>query len=633
MIYSLDIETRPIDPRLNHCAALEPWRVRQGKAEISSIAICLPDDTTRQIINNKQSTWRQEVYDFLKVLEGKTVYAHNAGFDIAWLIGTLEPNKFKSVPSVISNIHWRDTMLLVKWCINGQRPEAIQFSYALVNLIATFLPNHPLTEEFKIIKSQKVAAGQDEAYWRERGLYDVILTKALAELLQAKLPEEQRVGLMTEFACLVPVANSWMNGLKIDVNRIEQVGSEIESIMAEAAGALGVAGTLLNSPKQLGNMLFNEWGLPPWSRGKTGPSTAKGDLMWIQWALQTQNGRYAGFDKDIAEKMGLVMRYKTNATLKSKYIKTLKEALEHTGDGYIYGIPKLFGTYTGRMTYSNATYKDGPKVSIALHQIPRKAKNVRSLLIAPEGFCIHEDDASGQESRLMALRSGDQTMLSVFANDLNFHGMTGSSIIGMDYYDFMDEYHAQEETGGYYIEQRQLGKLTNLSCNYRIGGKSLSEKALVNYDTFMTEETGRFLVNTFKRTYPGVPDYWKDVIREAKTLGYTEAYGGRRYKIHEWGADSWISESSAINFPIQGGGASMKEIAIAVLFSKIPEAFFCMDMHDATFSYGPITNMQEMSKDILSTLNNIKYEGYWGFVPRIPLVYESALGYSFKDVK
>jgi len=291
------------------------------------------------------------------------------------------------------------------------------------------------------------------------------------------------------------------------------------------------------------------------------------------------------------------------------------------------------------MTYSNRTKKDGPKVSIALHQLPRvKGKNaeavraIRSLLVAPEGFMVIENDASGQESRLMAIRSADPVMLEIFKRDLNFHSMTGAAIIGMDYNEFMKNYKASPS--GYYVEQRQLGKLTNLSCNYRIGGPALAKKAFPEYDTYMTDDTGRFLVNTFSRQYAGIPVYWKEVIQFAKINGYTECFGGRRYKISKWDKKNrWLSESSAINMPIQGAGASMKEIAISELKRKIPEAIFSLDLHDATFCYIPENIEQQAEGAILDCLNNIDYEAFWGFTPSIPLPYESATGTNFGEVK
>jgi DNA polymerase I-like protein with 3'-5' exonuclease and polymerase domains len=633
-LFGLDVETRAIDPRCAKYGALEPWRLRHGDAEISSMAVCRPDNTVIQIVNDKaQHLWEREVVELLRSLKGKRVFCHNALFDVAWVIATVQPFKFRSLPKEVTDIQWADTMLLVKWLVNGQLAEDSKFSYSLANLVETFLPDHPSTKDFVEMKKQPFVAGENAEYWESRGKLDVLMTRALAEKMMPLVPESMRVGLMTEWSCIVPVANSWINGIKIATEEIDSVEQMLMSKMDAATDHLGVMGPVINSPKQLGNLLFNEWGLTPWSYTPTKtPSTSGDDLMWIQYELK-------GVDPDMATKLGSIIDYKSHKTLKSKYIDTLKDALEYTGDGYIYGIPKLFGTYTSRMTYANSTVKDGPKVSIALHQLPRvKDKNaevvkaIRSLLTAPEGFGVLEVDASGQESRLMAIRSGDPTMLDIFRRSLNFHSMTAAAIIGTDYNNFQEKYLASKS--GYFVEQRQLGKLTNLSCNYRIGGRNLANKAFTEYDTYMTEATGRFLVNTFARQYPGVPAYWSDVIRSSKENGYTECYGGKRYKLSKWDEKSrWINESSAINFPIQGSGGSMKEIMISVLAKKMPETLLSLDLHDATFNFAKLDHLKETEEAMVECLNSIDYSSFWGFDLPIPLPYESASGRSFGDVK
>ena len=625
-IWSLDVETRDLDSRIIDYAALEPWRLRQGKAEISSVAVCRPDDSVRQVVNTGQKNWPKQVSELLRSLAGQRIFGHFAIFDVAWLIATLQPEKFKPIPSEILAIKWADTSLLVKWLINGQKPEDANFSYSLANLVETFLPDHPMTEEFVKMKSQNVRAGEDEGYWQTRGELDVIMTRALAEELMTKVPESMQIGLMTEWADIVPIANAWVNGIKIDHNQIERVEYKIDAQMFAATKIAGVEGTVISSPKQLGNLLFNQWGIRPRSYTPTGQTGTSGDdLKWIHYEIQDK-------ESELARKMDSIMVYKTQKTLKSKYIDTLKMALSHTNDGYIYGVPRLFGTYTGRMTYANTTKKDGPKVSIALHQLPRKNKEIRELLLAPEGFGVIEVDASGQESRLMAIRSGDPVMLEIFKRELNFHSMTAAAIIGMEYEEFQSKFEGSKS--GYFVEQRQLGKLTNLSCNFRIGGRALAEKAFTEYDTYMTEETGRFLVNTFARQYAMVPQYWRDVIRTTIRDGYTETFSGRRYKIHKWEEKyRWMSESSAINVPIQGSGADMKEIAISVIMNTTPEAMFSLDLHDAGFFFAPLQSIEEIKADILQTLNDIDYEAFWGREIPIPLTYEGGSGLNFGEVK
>jgi DNA polymerase I-like protein with 3'-5' exonuclease and polymerase domains len=325
-----------------------------------------------------------------------------------------------------------------------------------------------------------------------------------------------------------------------------------------------------------------------------------------------------------------IMRYKQIATLMSKYVNGTKSALLHTQDNYTYGAPTIFGTYTGRYTYSSKTL-DTYQTGLALHQIPRRDKEVRSFIVPPEGCAVYEADASGQESRLMAIKSGDDKILRIFSEGLDFHCMTGSGVVGREY----DEFYEMYKTGDKHTyELRQMGKLTNLSCNYRIGGKALAKKSFDDYDIVMSIEQGMFQVNGFCRTYRGVPKYWDNSIKEAKALGYTETFGGRRYKLHDWSSRRvWETESAAIMFPIQGSGASMKNICVAEIHDADPDCHFALDLHDASFVWVPEESAQEKAKLLDDVLANIDYEKYWGFKPSIPLPYESKLGKNFSEVK
>lgn len=632
--FTLDIETRSLDKNMVAHAGLEPWRLRQGKAEISSIDVCRPDGSLVQIVHDSDN-WKDRVKHLLRDLKGENVYCHNTQFDVAWMIAELQKDKCGAIPSEIMDINWRDSQLLTKWLVNGQLADTTHFSFALANLVKTFLPNHPRTAEFLEMKAKGVVPGEDAAYWLERGTLDVIMTQALVELLAPKLPVEQRIGIKTEFDCIVPVANSWIMGIRIDQNILGTLEPDLTQERRGYAEALGVSEAVFTSPKQLSNLLYNVWGLPIIEKTATGAASTSADtLLWLEYHLRNSHKH------EIADKVKMILKAKNASTLLSKYVKTTYQALAHTGDGFIYGCPRIFGTYTGRFTYSNTTSsKDFEedkttkfKTGIALHQIPRKAKKVRQMLLPPEGHVIYEADASGQESRLMALRSGDQIMLKIFGEGLNFHSQTGAAIIGMEYDDF-EAARAEEHGEGYYTEQRQLGKLTNLSCNYRIGGKSLSEKAFTKYDTFMEISTGNHLVNTFNRTYKGVPEYWEDVIWESKQKGYVEVFGGRRYKLTDWDTHRWATESSAINVPIQGAGASMKEIAIKETYNKVPNALFALDLHDANFFYVKEGEIEYNAKELDKVLNEIDYSKYWGFTPAIPLEYESMYGKNFADVK
>lgn len=637
VINSLDLETESTNPKMSQHAALQPWRLRQGNARITSIAVARPGDVVDQVVfTGDRHRWVRQVHELLASMDGDVTYAHNALFDVAWLIADLQPDRCGPIPEVIRKIKWRDTSLLTKWLINGQMAETIRFSYSLTNLVATFLPDHPMTEFFLKMKANKVAPGDNPEYWTKRGEMDAIMTLALALRLQAKLPPEQRTGFLTEQDCIVPVANSWLVGIRIDREQLVKNDKHFMSLRMEAAKKLNVDLDLFTSTKRLPQLLYGDWGLPVIQKTPSGNPSCDGDtLKWLAYQLRNDG------NDALADKVETVIQAKQAATLHSKYVKSMYEALEHTGDGYIYPAPRIFGTYTGRFTYSSTTngrdFEEDKgkkfKCSIAAHQIPRKDKMIRASLCAPEGFEIYEADASGQESRLMAIRSGDETMIRIFKDNLNFHSMTGASIIGMDYDDFQAAYELESESGGYYTEQRQLGKLTNLSCNYRIGGKALANKAYLEYDTFLSIPTGIFLVNTFNRRYEGVPRYWDDVVWESRQQGYTVTFSGRRYKLTDWQSHRWITESSAINVPIQGAGADMKEIAIKETFEKVPEAIFVLDLHDANFFYVPKDTAPQLHARLDEALNGVDYSKYWGFVPPISLPYESKRGKTFAEVK
>jgi len=631
---SLDLETDPLYEEMIAYAALEPWRLRNKQARIMSADLIRGDDSVTQIVNPDKKAYggnfKNELQEMLESLKGEVVWCHNAIFDVAWCIAQLQPERGGEIPQCIRDIKWRDTGLLIKWLINGQKAEKSNVSMSLAGLVEVFMSEHPQAQEFIDFKAKGFdQVGQNDEYWLERGKLDVIMTKALACKYSDKVPETMRRGMLTEFDCIVPLANAWLNGIRIDQDQLKICEDYYGNRKRDIARDLEVPQTLFSSPKQLVKFLFTDLGLTPVSQTPSGnPGTSKGDLMWIRRDLLAREGEHS----DAYKKVTKILEAKESTTLFSKYVKTCKEALAHNGDGYIYGSPRLFGTYTGRMTYSNSTMKKF-KTGIALHQVPRKATMIRAMLCPHEGYKIYEADAAGQESRLMAIRSGDPTMIKVFRDGKNFHSMTGSKVLTMDYNEFMEHYIAEDGEGPY-TENRQMGKLANLSCNYRISGKALAKQSFEKYDEFMEVNTGAFLVKTFNQSYIGVPQYWDEVIKQSRLDGYTEAFGGRRFKLAYWSSDRWMTESSAISFPIQGAGASMKEIAIAELYKQVPEFQFALDLHDATFGYIPDDGRaDEIRAKVDKVLDDIDYQQYWGFEPPISLPYESKMGESFKDVK
>lgn len=608
---ALDLETSSKSGDLSDGYGLEPWRVRQGNAYITSIAVYGDDFPFTQI----ERPTREQLIELLTKLQGKEVVAHNALFDVAWLIASINADRLERVPEVIRNIRWRDSMLLAKWVTNGRKADDTRLSYSLINLCALFLKNEPGLDEFIAIK-QGVSLDANNPYWLKRGQMDVEWTLKLYKLLWSHLPEASRRGYIIEQRVIPMMANSWLIGIYVDTDALKAAEAELEAAVVSGCQELGLTREIIASPQQLGRIVFGSWGFEPLNTTKTGqPSTAADDFIILAYRHGDQRLR-----KLLVVKQAL--------TLISKYVKTTHEALARTGDGYLYGVPRLFGTTTGRLTYASETLGTF-KVSIAQHQIPRKDKIIRRSLCPPPGTKLFETDAAAQESRIMGIWSRDSEIIRVFNEGINFHTNMAAHIYGRAYEELNACVKAEDARS---IEQRQMGKLTNLSCNFRIGGPKLAKKALVEYDTYMDEGEGRTLTRTFRNLYPGVPKYWDAIIAFAKQHGYSYTLAQRRYKVPIemlQGSDAWKVEGTIISHPIQGTGAEMFLAAM----SQVPEARLQTTLHDGVFY---IVDDQAEADHIFERMQATPYKELWDLdepLP-IPLMYEATkLGNSFADVK
>ncbi len=601
---TLDLETGGKVGGLETGFGLEPWRVRHGTAHITSLAYTGPDREYQIEYPN-----REQLISALEALKGQEVWTWNGVFDVAWLIASIEPNKMGSIPQCILDIRWRDAMLLAKWCTNGQLADDSNFSYALVNCAATWLPDHPALAEFVKMKSN-VDMDTTSDYWLRRGLLDCEFTALLAEFLWSKLPIDCYSGFIIEQRNIPTIANSWLIGIKVNKDKLALASDKLVAKAAKMSSDMGIALPVISSPKQLGNLLYNVWGLPIIAKTPTGsPSTASDTLKLL--AYQTNDPR-----------MKFITEIKETQTLISKYVKTTYEALSRTTDGFLYGAPRLFGTLTGRLTYSNKTKEE--KVGIASHQLPRKDKIIREFLEPPEGKLIYELDANSQESRIMAIWSRDENMLNIFKNNMNFHSFMAARIYGREYNELQAAYIAgHPETN----EQRQNGKLLNLSSNFRIGAANFAHKSFTEYDRHMSFGEAAMLLNMFKSTYPGVPEYWDRIIDFAKQNGYSYTLAGRRYKVHKWsGRDAWGTEGTVISHPIQGTAGEQFHAALA----QVRESKLITTLHDASFF--AVDSLEE-GREIEHKMNATPYNELWNVDLPIALPYDGKIGRNFSEVK
>lgn len=619
----IDIETKSLVEGHEEYA-LQPWRVASGEAIITDVSVADADGKSKTIQYS-----HGQMQSLLVELEsqGALLVWFNGIFDLAFLYASgHDMGKFEHI----------DAMHLWKWVKNSQFTEMGNHLWNLASAVKYWLEDLPWAEDFIEMKKKghEIEAGEDAAYWTERAAMDAYATVLVAKRAWAQLTPRQQKTAPIEGMCLWPNAKSWFNGVRVDVARCNELSEPIKLEMREIEIKLGVenAGVLLSSgintwapskilrsPKQLATLLYETWGFKcKMFTPKGAPATDKAALTYLA---------------DDHENVLDILRWRELNTQVTKFIGTPQDASEYLRSTYLHPAPKLFSTYTGRMTYTGKI-KNKFKTGCALHQWPR-SKELRKLILPPPGKKLVEFDASGQENRLMAILGQEQTMLGIFQQSMDIHSYMGCQLAGIPYDKFMELKEAGNEqvVGGSGF--RYQGKFNNLSNQYRIGAKKQRIQARVQYGMKVDFMTVVDWQNSYHATYPGVRKYWKDAIRRGLELGYAETLGGRRFYLSMWTGDrKWGTESSSINFPIQGTGGDMKELAVAVLTRTYPNEFeYAFDLHDALFGYVDEDMPEERLLDMRQTLDDLPYKEVWGFEPPIPLPWDCQVGPNWGEMR
>lgn len=609
-LYALDIETASnVDGK---DFALESYRLPTGEARITSIAVSGPDGYFRQLDESSENM--DDAAALLAHLKGKQVYAHRAVFDVGWLIALTNYQ-------ALLDIKWRDSALLAKWIENGQVAATRRLSYALLAVVERYIKEHPELAEFLDLKKADAVAGVDYEYWLTRGRMDAQFTRMVAEVMWDLLPDEQKPGYVYEQANIVPVANAWLRGLHVNSKKTLELKPKFGAFKKKLAARIGQTEACLNSPQQLSHLLFEVKKFPVQGRTPKGKaSAAKDNLLLLEDKLAgTEDAKF----------LRTILDFKKIATIESKFINGINNSVAYNNSNFTHAFPNIFGTYTGRYTYAAKTLKKWAS-GIANHQLPRKGP-VRALLTAPPGYAVCELDGAQQELRFVGEIANDTNLIHDFNTGLDPHSSMASFISGIPYEDMVRLYDEEEEEATNY---RYAGKLLNLSCQYRIGAKSLAYKFFTTYGITISKAEAYRYLGMYKRRYPDVKKYWDKAIWLAKDLGYAESIANRRFHLKFWsGKYEYGTEQSAINFPIQGSGGDHKNAAISIIARKFPEAIFTLDLHDGIWYYLPIDHAKELALEMRDELNRTNWARLWNKDIKLPLPFDAKLGPSFGEVR
>lgn len=641
--------------------ALQPWRVAQGRAWITSAALLrrapIVSDPKRLCsaklklerlgpglnasgyaavpAERRHRKMVRELREFfVTARENKwTIVGWNIQFDIQWLIALgLEEDVF--------SVKWLDGSLLWRhWFIEPEyeTTKGQKKSYGLKAAVTEFMPQHAGYEEHVDFHAEDDEARSILDVYNVRDTkFSLILTKHFYNLL-AEEPQRLKCALI-EAECLPLIAKANLEGMIVDTIAAKEVAQWLTDRAAtqlEILAPHGVTEKVVRSPMQLAKLLFDDWKLPVLKENE-GKKTGK-----ISRATDREVLHELAFMDSRAKDLRL---FREALNLKTKFADTPIISALYNGDGRTRPSAFVFGTYSGRLTYgSNQTRRyldekgrgriEKRQTGFALHQMKRD-KEYRGIIVAPEGYTLMEFDASGQEFRWMAIASGDETMLALCAPGEDPHGYMGSKLVERDYREMVKAVEAGDKAAK---DGRQLGKVANLSLQYRTSARKLRTVARVQYLLPMELPEAERIHKTYQHTYPGVPVYWKRQIFETRRSGYVETYAGRRVEVvGDWaGSSGWSMGSTAINYRIQGTGADQKYLALRVLRPYLVQigAYFAWDLHDGIYMFVPDDKVERAARDIKYLLTNLPYQKAWGFSPPISLPWDCKVGKSWGTLK
>lgn len=622
-----DLETTGVLPEY----ALQPWRVKQGKAWVTSwvTADCFNGQMQfdgRHWDGVSPMPFADQIRPTLQhcIDHDITIAGWNIAFDVAWLIAY-------GLDDLVSQIRFLDGMLLWRHLDIEPEYETVRDkkrSYSLKPAVAQYYPEHANYEDGVDYHSTDPA---EIAKLFQYNIKDDAFTYGLARRFYEELEKEPRrlAAALIESEAIYAVASATVRGMCIDGESISSLVQYLDQTAADSLAALaphGVTEKIVRSPTQLATLLFDQWGLPV-LKENTGKKTGK-----VSRAT----------DKEVLHELSLMdpraktlRTYRESLNNKTKFAEAPYQSVLYNEDGCSHPTARIFGTYSGRMTYDSKQGKgvNERQTGFAIHQ-EKRGKDFRNIVAAPPGYTICEFDAAGQEFRWMAIASGDTTMLNLCMPGEDPHSYMGAQIVGRDYKNMVAAVHEGQKEAK---DGRQLGKVANLSLQYRTSPTKLRVVARVQYNLPMELPEAKQIHRTYLQTYPGVPAYWRDQISLCSQLGYAETFAGRRVQLREsfYGDRAWSLASTAINYRIQGTGADQKYLALCVLKPYMVKhgILFGWELHDGIYLYIPDALVERCVPEIRKILGSLPYQQAWGFTPPVPLPWDAKTGKRWGDLK
>lgn len=512
------------------CFDTETTGLNVSEAELVGIAFALQAHEAYYVpVPADQTEAKEIVQSFKEVFEDATIdkIGQNIKYDVLML---------KWYEIEVKGHYW-DTMLM-HYVLEPQSRHNLNF------LAETYLNYTPVSIETLIGKKGKnqltmrdVAPEKIKEYAGEDADITLQIKLKLDEELDGELlklyqeVEEPLINVLVEIE---------YNGVNLDVPFLKEyskvLDEEIILIKKKIFEAAGINTFNLDSPKQVGEVLFNKMEIPyRWKKTKTGQfSTNEEKLTEL-----AQN----------YEVVADLLTYRSMAKLKSTYVDALPKLVSKR-TGRIHSSFNQALTATGRLSSQNPNLQNIPIRS-------ERGREVRKAFVPRDAnHILLAADYSQIELRLVAEISGDEAMIEAFQEGLDIHKATAARIYGV----------ALEEVTK---EQRYNAKTVNFSIIYGAGATNLSKNLGIK------RAAAKELIDQYFKEYQGLKAYMENVVAEAREKGYVTTLKGRRRYLRDLKSQNSMvrshAERNAINTPIQGSAADMIKLAMIKIYQAIQE--------------------------------------------------------------
>ena len=405
--------------------------------------------------------------------------------------------------------------------------------------VAAYLLN-PLKSDYTyedVAREQLDFILEDKADLTTKVCYEAYTAYASSSVLEKRLKEDGLWDLFEdiEMPLVFALYDMERNGVKVEAEALKVYGDQLGDKIVELEKEIYEDANEtfnINSPKQLGVVLFENMKIPGGRKTKTGYSTAA----------------------DVLEKLApeypivaKILEYRQLTKLKSTYADGLAGYIQE--DGRIHGKFNQTVTATGRISSTEPNLQNIP-VRVELGRM------IRKVFVPEEGYVFVDADYSQIELRVLAHCSGDEQLIKAYREEADIHRITASQVFHVPFDEVTDL-------------QRRNAKAVNFGIVYGISSFGLSQ------DLSITRKEAAKYIEDYFHTYPGIKAFLDDVVAHAKENGYVKTLFGRRRPVPELASSNFMQRSFgervAMNAPIQGTAADIMKIAMIGVNKRLKE--------------------------------------------------------------